>query len=707
MAIEDDVYPWVFKHLENMGWNTADTSQVARKVKVNGREADLVLYDNKREPLAVIELKRDEIDPYTAKLQAKEYASKLGAPFVFLTNGEEIFFWELNTGFDAHLVKEFFTQEDLIRKRYLLQNRKDLGRVRIDPTIVGGVKNDKDWNFQIECIHAICDGLKKHRRRMLVGMATGTGKTRTMAAIIKRLQRAGWINNVLFVVDRETLANQALGVFNRFIGDYGYIFKGEILEEKRITVSIINTMANHYEDFSPGYFDLIITDECHRSIYHKWRDVLLYFDGIHIGLTATPASFIDRNTYRYFHCDDGRPTFSFPLTKGIEKGVLVPYEIYKATTQITRDGLHWDGEDYSPYDLERKITVPERNEKIVQEFKEKSRFAKTLIFAATKRHASTLTRLFNRAYSGHGDNVAIDITTDTRRPDQAIKEFKENPFPMIAVSVGMLDTGFDYDEVENLVFARPIRSPILYQQMRGRGTRTCDRIGKTHFTIYDFCGNADYFNDPGYDPAKYRAGTPLEVTEPKSRERYGLKTADVPDFIVERGWIYFTPGQEKVDVKSYLIDFESRMKRMVEYNNVLERLLEGIEPSEEEIRELMVELNQEGYTITEDALKMIYNQPTARMLDFIKHVLDIEKLPDREKRINDAFTNYLISHDFTPEQVRFLTLIKNTFLTKGKCTYEDFSRPPLKTEGGLDLGEKLFPHEFDNVFNELTKEVLA
>jgi type I restriction enzyme R subunit len=541
---------------------------------------------------------------------------------------------------------------------------------------------------------------------MLIEMATGTGKTRTMAAIIKRLLEAGWINNALFVVDRETLANQALGVFNRFIGDYGYIFeKGEILPEKRITISIINTMANHYKNFSPGYFDLIVTDECHRSIYHKWRDVLLYFDGIHIGLTATPANFIDRNTYRYFHCEDGKPTFSFPLSSGIRKGVLVPYEIYKATTQITRDGLHWDGEDYSPSDLEKKLTVPERNEKIAQEFKANAEFAKTLVFAATKRHASTLARLFNKAYSSHGDNAAIDITTDTRRPDQAIKEFKENPLPMIAVSVGMLDTGFDYDEIENLIFARPIRSPILYQQMRGRGTRTCDRTGKTHFTIYDFGGNTDYFNDAGYDPTKYRAGAPSMVRE--SREKYELKTADVPDFIVERGWIYLTPGQEKVDIKSYLIDFESRMNRMAEYHPVLKRLKEGIEPSEEEIRELMVELNREGYTITEDALKMIYNQPTARMLDFIKHVLDIEKLPDRENRINDAFTNYLISHDFTPEQVRFLSLIKNTLLTKGTCTYKDFNRPPLSTEGGLDLGEKLFPHRFDAVFEELTKEVLA
>lgn len=706
MAVEDDIYPWVFEHLKNMRWKVTDTSQVAKKVNVNGKEADLVLFDNKGEPLAVIELKKRGIDPYSAKAQARDYAKTLNAPFVFLTDGSEIYFWELDTGFDAHPVKAFLTQEDLERKRYLLKNRKDLELVKIDLNIVGGIKDEKDWNFQIECVHAICDGLKKHKRRMLIEMATGTGKTRTMAAIIKRLLDAGWINRVLFVVDRETLAGQALGVFNRYIGDYGYIFeKGEKKPEKLITITIINTIANHYTKFSPGEFDLIVTDECHRSIYHKWRDALLYFDGIHIGLTATPANFIDRNTYHYFHCEEGKPTFSFPLHKGIEKGVLVPYEIYKATTQITRDGLHWDGEDYSPSDLEKKITVPERNEKITQEFREKAKFAKTLVFAATKRHASTLTKLFNKAYSEHGDNAAIDITTDTRRPDQAIKQFKENPMPMIAVSVGMLDTGFDFDEIENLVYARPIRSPILYQQMRGRGTRTCERIGKTHFTIYDFGGNADHFNDPGYDPTKYRVGGASVIRE--TRERYEVIKADVPDYIIERGWVYLPPGQEKVDIKSYQVDFESRMKRFAEYHPVLKRLKEGIEPSEEEIRELMVELNREGYTITEQALQQVYNQPTAHLLDFIKHVLDIEKLPDREKRINDSFTNYVVSHDFTPEQVRFPTLIKNTMLTKGKCTYEDFNKPPLKTEGGLDLGERLFPHRFDAVFKELTEEVLA
>ncbi len=217
MPREVDVYPLVYEELEKRGWNTLDASQVAKKVKINGREADLVLYDNKGEPLAVIELKKEGIDPYSAKMQAKGYADKLGAPFVFLTDGRETYFWELNTGFDAHIVRTFMTQEDLTRKRYLFKNRKDFDLVTIDNEIIGGVKDGRDWNFQIECVHALCDGLKKHKRRMLIEMATGTGKTRTITAIIKRLMEAGWVNNVLFIVDRETLAHQALGVFNRFI----------------------------------------------------------------------------------------------------------------------------------------------------------------------------------------------------------------------------------------------------------------------------------------------------------------------------------------------------------------------------------------------------------------------------------------------------------------------------------------------------------
>jgi len=706
---ERDIYPQIYQELENKGWKVHDKSQVREEMRVGKKRADILLYDNKGDPLAVIEVKDEGTKPYSAKLQAREYAEGLGAPFVFLTDGDELYFWELGTGFDAHPVKTYLTQDDLIRKKVLLGSRKDLEVVPIDSSMVGGVSNGKDWNFQVECIHALCDGLKRHKRRMLVEMATGTGKTRTIAAFIKRLLQAGWVSRVLFVVDREALATQAEGVFKNFLREYStYIFtKGEKRPGAVITISIINTMANHYQDFSPGEFDLIITDECHRSIYHKWRETLLYFDGIHIGLTATPANFIDRNTYRFFHCEDEKPTFSFPLKSGIDKGVLVPYEIYKATTQITREGLHWDGEDYLPSDLEKKITVPERNEKIVKEFKEKAKFAKTLVFACTKYHASILAELFNRAYSDMGDNVAIDITTDTRRPDMAIKEFKENSMPMIAVSVGMLDTGFDFDEIENLVFARPVRSPILYQQMRGRGTRTCDRIGKRMFTIFDFGGNADYFNDESYDPTKYRTGGGKWK---EKRPPYGKKkpkVADVPDIIIERGWVYLIPGQEKVDIKSYQIDFESRMKRLAEYHPVLLRIKDGIEPSEEEIRELMVELNREGYTITEQALQDVYNQPTAHLLDFIKHVLDIEKLPDREKRINDSFQNYIISHDFTPEQVRFLTLIKNTMLAKGKCDYEDLAKPPLSTEGGLDMGEKLFPDRFDHIFEELTTEVLA
>ncbi len=381
-------------------------------------------------------------------------------------------------------------------------------------------------------------------------MATGTGKTRTAAALLKRLFEANWSTRALFVVDRNTLAIQAEDAFAEHLPHlpcYRVPRTGRrFQDEKRITIVTLQTLVNEYEKYSAGYFDLIIIDECHRSIYGKWRRALDHFDGIKIGLTATPCIMpegqeIDdedriavRDTMRFFGVD--RPTYSYTMSEAIADEHLVPYEIYRAMTvrtaasngfAVEREEIDWDSLDdatraeldllfaeqdplvVDPTALERRFTIPERNRAIVREFRSVLEngytgpngvrrapdWGKTIVFAVTKKHAETLARMFDEAFADkkpapnvrYADFVISGVGADDTVDGQAkIKRFKREEFPQILVSVNMLDTGFDCPDVRNLVLARFTHSTILYQQMRGRGSRLSP--GKDRFTMFDFSG---------------------------------------------------------------------------------------------------------------------------------------------------------------------------------------------------------------------------
>ncbi len=449
-----------------------------------------------------------------------------------------------------HTVKTVFKQDDLERRFASRQLRRDPLLVPIDRHIV-------EREYQIACIDTLCTEINQGRRKLLVEMATGTGKTRTAAALIKRLFEASAITRVLFLVDRIPLAKQTEDAFAEHLSDYpAYVLRAgrRFQDEKRITITTLQSMINLYAEYSSGYFDLVISDECHRSIYGQWSGVLKHFDGVQIGLTATPCiatqndeaaddedkAFV-RDTLRFFEVDE--PTFSYKLKDAIRDGYLAPYQIYKAQTvktaaeggfEVKRGELNWgemneetraefeqlfgqqDAIIVDPSALERRFTIPERNRAIVREFRQvldngyvdgkgvlrKPLFGKTIVFAVTKRHAETLAKLFDAEFahlkpspdvryadyvvSGQGADDTLDGMTKIRR-------FKKEVYPQILVSVNMLDTGFDCPEVVSLVFARFTRSSILYQQMRGRGTRKAK--GKAVFTIFDFVGVCDYHGD--------------------------------------------------------------------------------------------------------------------------------------------------------------------------------------------------------------------
>ena len=580
--------------LKDAGWNLTDgVSVLFEHALPDGTQADYALCDRSGRPMAVIEAKRASIDPIAAQDQGHHYAEQLGVPFVFLSNGEEVRFLDREIGAHAREVAGFYSQDDLERRIAARGIRRDLSGVAIDRGIV-------DRDYQIDCIEALSAEVSRGRRRLLVEMATGTGKTRTAAAFVKRLFEAGIVTRVLFLVDRVALAAQAEDAFTDHLRDYPchVLRPGRGFDRaKLVTVATLQTMFVEYRDLSPGYFDLVITDECHRSIYGEWSRVLRHFDGIQLGLTATPCTATDadalpdpedglfvRDTLRFFGLE--RPTFRYTLPEAIKAGHLVPYRIYKAMTvktaaedgfPVRRDELDWTAMDAAtrtefeelfaasdsitvdPRALERKFTIPERNRAIVREFRDAfekgfmgrdgvRRFpdrGKTIVFAVTKRHAETLAEMLDEHFADlkphpttrYADFVVSDVGGGPA-PDAGaiIKRFKEEAFPQILVSVNMLDTGFDCPEVVNLVMARFTRSAILYRQMRGRGTRRANHIGKTGFTMFDFVGVTEFHGDDDEDIA---GGILGESKPPGPGSPRALLTLDVGDHIdpASREWL--------------------------------------------------------------------------------------------------------------------------------------------------------------------------
>ena len=578
--------------LQDADWNLTDGSSVFFEYALpDGTQADYVLCDRQGRPLAVIEAKRASIDPITAQDQGRHYARQLGVTFVFLSNGEEVRFMDCETDAHARKIAGFYAQDDLERRIAARGICRVLAHVAIDRKIV-------DRDYQIDCIEALSAQVSHGRRKLLVEMATGTGKTRTAAAFIKRLFEASIITRVLFLVDRIALARQAEDAFTDHLRDYPchVLRPGRGFDRaKRITVATLQTMIAEYRALSPGYFDLVITDECHRSIYGKWSGVLRHFDGIQLGLTATPCtayaeSFSDpkdglfvRDTLRFFELAE--PTFRYTLSRAIKESHLVPYRIYKAVTvktvaregfEVRRSELDWTAMDQGaraeleelfgtsdtitvdPQALERRFTIPERNRAMVREFRDAHEkgfmgrdgirrwpaWGKTIVFAVTRRHAETLAEMFDIHFADlkpypttRYANFIVSDVGDGPAPDASaiIKRFKEEEYPKILVSVNMLDTGFDCPEAVNLVMARFTRSAILYRQMRGRGTRKAPHIGKTGFTIFDFVGVTDFHGD---DEGDVEGGRIRKSGHPPGDPRL-LLTLDVDDQIdpESRDWL--------------------------------------------------------------------------------------------------------------------------------------------------------------------------
>jgi len=746
---ETDARILIDDQLRAAGWNPADKSQVLTEVKVAGGHfvaepgaqptvfstadgdaiptgrADYVLLDQRGRPLAIIEAKKQAIQPYTAKQQALPYAKQIGAPFIFLTNGELIYFWDYQND-DARIVNSFFSRRDLERLVHMRAERKPLATVPIPDTYLRQGETRSLRPYQKEAMQALDRTVELGKRRFLIELPTGCGKTDLIALYLKRLVQAGQAERVLFLVDRDQLAKQAIEAIQDLLPGYSsyWLKPGMVRQEKQVTVCLLQTMIGRYQEFTSGYFDVVVMDECHRSIYGAWQAALSHFDALHIGLTATPAIYIERNTFQFYHCKDDTPDYSYPIQEAFKEGFLVPYKFATGITTLVSEGAKVDEEHYDPAEFERKWTNEASNRLMMEEFDrlawqsykelapgQKNGPGKSVVFAITKHHAARLAQYLNDLHPEHKGRYAEVITSDVANADDLIRRFKQEDLPMVAVSVGMLDTGFDCREVLHLVMCRRVRSPILYQQMRGRGTRTAPHIGKEKFVIYDFFRNHEYFNDSDTDIFSGSSGGGYA---PKPKQPGGKTPRELIELGLEDEWldavhyIEVGPDGERVDKRDYVTDWETTVQQEAEADPIIAKVKAGDALSEDEEAQLAQRLNQPQRYFNEDNLRRAYRNPGGNLVDFIRAALGMLKIKSREERVEDNFRAWLVAKNLTPEQAQYLALLKNRGLVKGKVSLDDLFAPPLSILNAANIGIELFGEQgLRNVMDEINQSVLV
>jgi type I restriction enzyme R subunit len=525
--------------LKEAGWPLADARDIEFPVtgmpnnSVGGKGfADYVLWGEDGLPLGVVEAKRTRKDANFGQQQAKLYADALERqfgqrPVIFYTNGYQHWIWD-DAMYPPRQVQGFYTRDQLALLIQRRTTRMPLGSLPLDETIA-------ERHYQQRAVRKVSEAFEQKERRALLVMATGSGKTRTVISLADLMIRANWAKRILFLADRVALVTQATNAFKAQLPDAAPVnLVTEKDTEGRVYVStyptmmgLIDTGEDDLKRFGPGYFDLIVIDEAHRSVYQKYGAIFEYFDALLVGLTATPKDEIDHNTYGLFNLEDGVPTDSYDLSDAIEEGFLVPPVGKSVATQFVRQGIRysdlselekeqWDLKDWGETGIPDEVDSNAVNkwlfnadtvDKVLQTLMTEGRhvaggdkLGKTIVFARSKAHADFIDARFNVNYPEYAGHFARVIVSGPSYVQSLIDDLSQtDKLPQIAISVDMLDTGIDIPDVVNLVFFKPVYSKTKYWQMVGRGTRLRpDLYGpgmpKKDFVIFDVCQNIEYFN---------------------------------------------------------------------------------------------------------------------------------------------------------------------------------------------------------------------
>ena len=529
--------------LNDCGWKNGETDVIVRRefpiskgrILTGGKRgptlsADyLLLYKNVK--LGVIEAKKSSRSYTDGVAQAKKYAELLNVRFTFATNGKTIYQIDMQNG-SEHEIERYPTPDELWNMTYVTNNDIFNKLSAIPFNMDGGFQQRY---YQENAVNAVIKALSMGKKRILLTLATGTGKTKIAYQIVWKLMQARWnlrnigdrLPRILFLTDRNILANQAYDAFTGFPNGACARIKpeqikkdGKVPQSQSIFFTIFQTFMSgeepYFGQYPKDFFDFIIIDECHRGGANdesNWRKILEYFDSaVHLGLTATPKRKDNVDTYKYF----GEPVYTYSLKQAIDDGYLTPFRVrritdnfgtYEYNPQDIIDGEIDKDKIYKEPDFNKNIELREREAKRVKKFMDEiNQNDKTLVFCATQRHAGVIRDIINQVKTvSTNPNYCVRVTADDGETGEMfLRQFQdtEKTIPTILTTSQKLSTGVDAIQIKNIVLLRPVNSMIEFKQIIGRGTRLCD--GKEYFTVYDFVNASKNFEDQEWDgPIEY------------------------------------------------------------------------------------------------------------------------------------------------------------------------------------------------------------
>lgn len=718
MNTEENAKTLIDEQLRELGWNLTNFDEITKEYPLpNGQKADyVILFDNR--PIGIIEAKKEGRDLASALIQAKNYAKILnenGASviLIFASDGKDIYRQNLKANTRPEKIKRFMTYAEI---KEFLNPQTDL--------LLANLRE-----YQKVAVSQVVSAFQLGREKIYLEMATGTGKTITAAGIVSKMFSVGLAKKVLFLVDRDSLADQTARSFNAVLGD---VFKVNRLvgtkEDKYndISVSTIQFLYvnKKYLSYPNNFFNLVILDECHRSYFGEWHEVVEHFKsgGAKIlGLTATPSDKETQNTDKYF----GPPVFRYTYRQGVKDGILAETEWYKFLTNIDLSGIHDMGFDFEPEDLGRRVDVPKRNELIAEKYFEvinyekTRRIPKTLVFAASIEHANNLRNAFIDKYNelnnlpradATAENFIIAIHNQIKNAKELIQKFQQIDSEIkVAVSVDMLSTGIDAPDIEVLVMARPTKSKILYVQMKGRATRRCtlQQHGKKKdkFKLIDFVdlvGIEEIVTNEKIEDDEIILEDNTEKEEKiikdtfnkdkeekteKEPEKIEMVIADVPVWIVKSE--IFTP-EAFSEIRRQI---EPQLKAIKEKTALKERFIQAVLSWEALNPGIPVDeryLETFGFDI--NTLRDIFGEVNATYQDFIDVALGKKRFKTVEEKDRDAVIYWLKDiKKFDDEKIELLMMYYDFKKRNPDLTFSQLANSQLlQQKGGISKIKDLF-----------------
>mgnify|MGYP001298690574 CR=1 FL=1 len=727
--------PTIHTLVNDYGWKVGDTllyqqiydvPESLRKeyAQYKNIRPDIVLQDFNGDVIAVVENNLDRERKDFLKLRTIIY-QVLKPRFLYACSTETIWFYDTAwRGLDAGEFKQvtgFMSLEEMKRKVEQQKKMASNREIVIDTTIAGGFDPNigKDRYYQLQCIRTIIDNYKAGKQKMLIHMATGLGKTRTAVALVKSLFSSGLAKRVLFVVDRRMLAKQAVDDgFSLISKDYSSVWLTTSNFRSRKNASIhavvIDTLEIIHSELPSNFYDLIIVDECHRSINVNRKLIFDHFLCPRVGLTATPRSAVAKDghdvadedlaildTYKLFGCETGEPDFQFDMARGIDEGFLAPYkpiEIKSALIQeAENEGVEFDyvldpqekyviqlGENkrVKLEQLNRKYISEENCLRIAEEIKKHSHYGeKIILFGVSQAHCIELAKAINKVFDN--DNAekpyyAEAVISENSELNETLKAWFKKPYqkPYVVTSVDILSTGVDIPCVRYIAFASLTNSVGQYIQMIGRGTRLDPKTGKFSFQVLDFVGLCQRMEDNGKGTLKENKKItkgiqiPVTVTPPISKPKgdYFLIDNVDPESMIQRVELH----GDKIQIKDNIPIAEARRIFEEELKNSQEpeiaeikekAKLKDYQPTDEEINKLLLWLKNPNTFLDEGHLQKMYDYPQGSIWDFLLHAIGMKKIPSQKERIEKSYESYLRTYDFTDDQINVLRKIKNVYIS--------------------------------------------